>query len=336
MSEKFVVSTIRDYIYTGKAITQKIVLKDGNKTLAEGVDYKVEFLNNKNAGTAYIIIEGAGSYSGSIVKRFEIKKKAVTNAAVILEKSKYKYTGRSIKPDVTVKYGNKLMVKNVDYTVAYSNNLNMGKATAVITFINNYSGKATKTFLITPLKVKGQKQSVSNAKNVTIKWNKIKGVSGYEVYRATRKNGTYKKVKTIKGNNPKFKQSKLKSSTTYYYKIRAYKKVGKTYIYGEYSNVLSARTRPAAPKAKVVSGKKRAEITWNKVARADGYEVYMSTSKGGKYTKISTKKASVRKIVKKGLRSNKKYYFKVRTYSKMSGGKKVYSKYSKIISVKIK
>ncbi|MBQ4068465.1 MAG: hypothetical protein IJC76_04365 [Lachnospiraceae bacterium] len=44
------------------------------------------------------------------------------------------------------------------------------------------------------------------------------------------------------------------------------------------------------------AGNKQAIVSWEKVDGAEGYEVYMSTSKKGKYKKIATKKASTTQI----------------------------------------
>lgn len=54
---------------------------------------------------------------------------------------------------------------------------------------------------VTGLKVKN-----SSKKTVTVTWKKVKGATGYVVYRATKKNGKYKAVKTIK----KLRQQNLK------------------------------------------------------------------------------------------------------------------------------
>lgn len=64
----------------------------------------------------------------------------------------------------------------------------------------------------------------SSKKTVTVTWKKVKGATGYVVYRATKKNGKYKAVKTIKkASTTKFKNKKLKKKKTYYYKVRAIK-----------------------------------------------------------------------------------------------------------------
>ena len=83
---------------------------------------------------------------------------------------------------------------------------------------------------IKSLKVKG--------KAITIKWGKVSGASGYEVWRAVKKSGKYSRVKTIKsGRTLTFKNTKLKKKKTYYYKIRAYKSVAGEKFYSSFSAV---------------------------------------------------------------------------------------------------
>ena len=76
---------------------------------------------------------------------------------------------------------------------------------------------------------------------VSLKWDSCVGVTGYEVYRTTTKTGTYTKVATVKTTS--YKNTGLKSGETYYYKVRAYKTVGSTKIYGNYSAVYTITTK---------------------------------------------------------------------------------------------
>ena len=72
---------------------------------------------------------------------------------------------------------------------------------------------------------------------IQLKWKKVKGANGYQIYRATKKNGKYKNIKTIKkGSTLKFVDSGLTKNKTYYYKIRAYRTVNKTKVLGTFSN----------------------------------------------------------------------------------------------------
>ena len=80
--------------------------------------------------------------------------------------------------------------------------------------------------------------------SVTVKWNKVKNADGYVVYRATKKNGKYAAVKTInKGKTVTFTNKNLKKGKTYYYKIKAYKKVNGKKALGQFSAVKSVKIK---------------------------------------------------------------------------------------------
>lgn len=90
------------------------------------------------------------------------------------------------------------------------------------------------------------------------------------------------------------------------------------------------------PSITVTAGKKQATIKWKKGSKTNGYIVYRSTSKSGKYTAVATiKKGSTVSCTDKKLSSKKTYYYKVCAYRTING-KKVYSSYSKVKSIRIK
>lgn len=84
----------------------------------------------------------------------------------------------------------------------------------------------------------------SGSKKATIKWEKISGASGYEVYRATSKSGKYSKIKTItKNSTVSYVNSSLTKNKTYYYKVRAYRTVNGKKIYSSYSLAKSVKVK---------------------------------------------------------------------------------------------
>ena len=79
-------------------------------------------------------------------------------------------------------------------------------------------------------------KKTAGKKKATLKWKKVVGAKSYQVYRATKKNGKFKKVATVKKLS--YTNKKLKSKRNYYYKVRAYAKVdGKAYK-GAFSKVV--------------------------------------------------------------------------------------------------
>ena len=96
------------------------------------------------------------------------------------------------------------------------------------------------------------------------------------------------------------------------------------------------------PKATSISslkaGSKKFTVKWKKQAtQTTGYQVQVATNKKFKKNKktVTIKKQKTTKTTVKKLKAKKKYYVRVRTY-KIVNGKKVYSSWSKVKSVKTK
>lgn len=93
-------------------------------------------------------------YSGTLTyeQRNLIEGKTLTPAdfayAAIEDIPDQIYTGDAIEPEPTVKIGEIVLSKDVDYTVSYSNNTVPGTATVTVTGMGNYSGTLEKTFNI--------------------------------------------------------------------------------------------------------------------------------------------------------------------------------------------
>lgn len=77
-----------------------------------------------------------------------------------------------------------------------------------------------------------------------ITWKKLAEVSGYKVYRATKKKGKYRLIKTIKnGKTVKFTNKKLKKGKQYFYKVIPFTRIdGKVYT-GKWSNIVKTKAR---------------------------------------------------------------------------------------------
>ena len=90
--------------------------------------------------------------------------------------------------------------------------------------------------------------------------------------------------------------------------------------------------KPLAPKKiKAKVKMKKVTISWEKTNNIKGYEVFYSKKNKKNFKRLSvTKKTKITKKLKKG-----KYFVKCRCY-RLSGERKVYSNYSKIISFKVK
>lgn len=318
------------YLYTGEEIVPALgrvsaygIILDKNE------DYKVTVVNNVKVGVATLIIEGMSHYKGTKTFNFNIVQRRISQCSA--EKVAIKtFTGKAIKPAVTLTYNGKTLTKGKDYTLTYAKNTMPGTAKIIAKGIGNFSGRKTVTFKIQLAKVKSVKvKNVSDSK-ITLTWKKQKLVTGYQIY-----NDKNEKVAQVKGKNKRtYTVNDLKGGTSYSYKVRSYvKRGGKTY-YSTFTEVVTATTKLAAPQITVSSKKaKQASITWKKVSGATGYEIYSSTKQKSGYKKIATVTGS--SYTNKKLTGNKKYYYKVRAYKTIKG-KKTYGSFSEVAYVTIK
>ena len=83
-----------DVVYSGKAQQQKPVVKDGDKALAEGVDYELTYSGNAtDAGTVTVTVTGKGDYAGSVDVSYQIAPAPLT---VATESANKVYDGKSL------------------------------------------------------------------------------------------------------------------------------------------------------------------------------------------------------------------------------------------------
>ena len=148
------------YIYDGTEKRPTVSLKIGSLELPAD-NYKVSYQNNRNAGTASVILSGVGKYEGKLSGKFQIQKADVGNFSMRLSKTSYVYNGTNIKPVVTVTGGNKVLKSGTDYTVSYLNNKNAGDSLAMIVGKGNYKGTLIKTFTIKPADISKYQAGIS-------------------------------------------------------------------------------------------------------------------------------------------------------------------------------
>lgn len=136
--------TIDAMYYTGKPLYPKVSIAG----MTENIDYTVTFSNNVEVGTAVATVTGIGNNKGTITKNFRII--AQLSKCTISPIPAQQYTGSEVKPSLTVKCGNSILMEGTDYTVTYSNNIHIGTATATLRALNNanYTGTASVKFSI--------------------------------------------------------------------------------------------------------------------------------------------------------------------------------------------
>ncbi|MBR1585596.1 MAG: leucine-rich repeat protein [Clostridia bacterium] len=235
--------SVANATYTGSALKPTVKATCNGTKLTKGTDFTVTYKNNVKAGTATAIVKGKGKYTGTKELTFTVKpaKLSKTTVAAVADQT---YTGKALKPAVTVTFGTKTLKKNTDYTVAYKENKYIGKATITLTGKGNFTGTKTVTFKIVP---KGTTISklTGASKKVTVTWKKqATSTAGYQIEYSTSK--TFKSSKTVTVSNVKTLTkaiSGLKAKTTYYFRVRTFGKVDNVKYYSAWSAVKSVKTK---------------------------------------------------------------------------------------------
>ena len=93
-----------------------------------------------------------------------------------------------------------------------------------------------------PGRVKFTKLTAGNQK-ATLKWKKVSGASGYLLYRSDRRDGGFTCINSVSRRKTSYTNTKLKKGQTYYYRIRAYRKVGGKRVYGNFSVVKAVKVK---------------------------------------------------------------------------------------------
>lgn len=333
--------------YTGETIKPKATIIDGaGRTLKEGTDYTLSYSKGcKEIGTYYANINFKSKYnSAPTTLYFDICPQNIKPTSEIFDDSSVLLSWNEVSyaDGYTVyKYNESKQKyeKLADVKDAYYIAEKLSGATKYTFAVKAYVKKDDKTYfspsygstsITTKLPV--PKLSVeASYKGAVASWKKVKGADGYEIYMSQGNRNNYKKLGTT--TETYYNATKLDLYETYYFRVRAYAKVNGKNVYSKYSNVKSAvpSETPATPSVTLKTSARTVEISWNKIPGATGYAVYMATSENGKYTKVGTTKNT--SYVKKSLKVNKKYFFKVYAYTKIYDST-FKSKYSAVKSVK--
>lgn len=203
--------------------------------------------------------------------------------------------------------------KSLTYGTTYYYKVRACDSEKCTAYSNTLSGK------ITPSKVEGLNTLSVWTTQLKLGWTKFDNMTGYEIYRSTKINGRY--ILIARTNNvDNYTNTRLYANTTYYYKIRTFKLVGRTRVYGAYSDIVTVKTGPVAPRIAVALADYNAlNITVNGVKGATKYEIYRSDAKNGEYAKIGELEKSGR-YTDENLTTGEAYYYKVRACHTTCGG----------------
>ena len=234
---------------------------------------------------------------------------------------------KTIKKPGTVKYQDKKAEAGKTYYYKVEILVKSGKKILENGVSKAVSGKTLKQVSITSV--------TANGTAMLLKWKKVSGADGYEIFRSTKKKGTYEKIGTVTGaKKTKYEDKTVSNGKTYYYKVRAYHKKKKLTETGSFSKIQKTYTLKKVVITSAAANGQKVELAWEKAAKGTGYSIYRSENKDGKFEQIGTT-SSLKKVkyTDSNVEFGKVYYYKVAVNYSMSGKDESVGGYSDVAMV---
>lgn len=147
------ISDIEPVVYSGNANEPSIEVSYEGEILQRDIDYTVDYVDNIHAGTASVVVQGIGDFTGTATKTFTIQAKSIEDGTVApIEAVVYDQNAHT--PKVQITCNSKTLVENEDYTLQYKNHVNAGTAGILVTGQGNYTGNIWVSFTILPVELK--------------------------------------------------------------------------------------------------------------------------------------------------------------------------------------
>lgn len=136
--------TIASQVFTASQIAPTVELVFGEYNLTEN-DFDIEYGENLNVGRGSVVINGKGNFTGTVTVEFYIVAKDISEGITALVPG----TTPGAQPEgVVLKYGEVVLVNEVDYDVVYSGYDTAGEGTATFTGKGNYTGTLVQSFTV--------------------------------------------------------------------------------------------------------------------------------------------------------------------------------------------
>ncbi len=244
------------YAYNGKVPEVSVKVIDSQKNvLRQGEDYTVSVGSAKKVGTHTATVKFKGKYEGSAKLSFDIvpgrtAKITSSESTSYIKLTWQKVSGatgyrvyqydsktQSYKLLTSIKGKNSYTVKNLKSGTTYKFAV---KAYTKLSDGTVYWGTSVKAqFSTKPAKV--TLTAKAGTSSASLSWQKVSGVTGYQIYYSTSKNGEYKKLKNTTALS--YKKTGLTKGKTYYFKVRAYKRTSDRVLYGAFSDIKSVKVK---------------------------------------------------------------------------------------------
>lgn len=304
--------------------------RSGNADTGAYIIDDVYFYNEEQETEGAHLIDKTGTFDGSAPAA--VLTKLVLNGQAI---SKITCGDKTLNSNTDYSWNGSQVTLNTPFTQALDN----GKYEIVY----HFSDGTTDTFILTVINSAVTEDiTVDNVTNftstnatdssLTLAWDKNNKAEGYtvEIYKGGKWNEIYS------GADTSCTAKDLRASSTYTFRIRAYKASGGTTYYSDYVR-LAAKTAESSGVSNVKSFRKISAtsseliIGWAKNNSAEGYIV--EQYKGGKWTEVlrSCTNNTVG-FIAGDLKAGTTYTFRIRAY-KTSGDTVIYSNYTRLAAV---
>ncbi len=323
-----ILSLTGEFTFNRKEHSPQPVVKIADKTLTKDKDYILRYQNNINAGSATVIAEGIGNYTGNQSASFTIAPTGLKDEDIMVPDQIY--TGDDLTPSATITSDGAVLTEGKDYTASYKNNRYAGIATVTITGQGNYSGTITRKFSI-----------AKATKTIT--------AESFEMDTNLKKKQTLSIKATTIGGKMSYSSDKKEVQVSKNGKIM----IGKGFIGKAVISIVSDATencekcvkkitvtvKPLSVKLKKVkqSSKGKITVSWKKSDKknASGYQIqYADNDAFKKARNVKVKGVGKTSKTVGKLLKGKTYYVRIRTWKKV-GGKTFYSDWSKEKTVSI-
>ena len=304
--------------------------RSGNADTGAYIIDDVYFYNEEQETDGARLIDKTGTFDGSAPAA--VLTKLVLNGQAI---SKITCGDKTLDSNTDYSWNGSQVTLNTPFTQALDN----GKYEIVY----HFSDGTTDTFILTVINSAVTEDiTVDNVTNftstnatdssLTLAWDKNNKAEGYtvEIYKGGKWNEIYS------GADTSCTAKDLRASSTYTFRIRAYKASGGTTYYSDYVR-LAAKTAESSGVSNVKSFRKISAtsseliIGWAKNNSAEGYIV--EQYKGGKWTEVlRTCTNNTVGFIAGDLKAGTTYTFRIRAY-KTSGDTVIYSNYTRLAAV---
>lgn len=246
------VSAIADQVFDGKKKEPPVTVVNGSMVLRQNTDYTVQYDDSTSPGQGKVYIRGIGNYTGT----------KIVNYNVIVPKVEGVKASKYTKSSVTFSWKKNAVVDGYEiYNSSNRRAVQVSKNSQTSATVSKLSAATSSTFRVRAYVIRNGRYYYSDftsvkgttapkstkitslvstkPKKVVVKWKKVSGATGYQVYRSTSKKGKYKRIATTKKLS--YTDKKATKGKKYYYKVRAYKKVSGSNYYSSYSSPKSVK-----------------------------------------------------------------------------------------------